>query len=249
MIFSLWMLIYFTISLYSQSIDISNYQLQWHDEFNSHSLDKTKWDYRYLGKRKLGYNCKQSVFLKNGHLIIRTFFKNDHICTGMISTQKQFKFRYGFIEVRAKVPKIKGIQSAIWLQSDNYGKYINNVSKSGAEIDIMEYIYKKPNMIHFTIHWNGYGKNHKKKHIAISFPKIKDNKWHIFGFLWDRHSYTLFIDGKRVYTTYYPISQTFQYIVLSSEITKWAGPLDISNLPGDFLIDYVRVYQRKDSFQ
>ena len=48
-----------------------DYRLVWADEFNGTTLDRKKWDYRQLGKRRDAINVKETVRLDGkGHLVL-----------------------------------------------------------------------------------------------------------------------------------------------------------------------------------
>jgi beta-glucanase (GH16 family) len=128
--------ILFAINLNSSMPD-SNYKLVWSDEFNGNELDSTKWNYRYLGKRKLGYNTEDSIKVSNGTLKIVAYKEGSRYCSGMISTQDRFESKYGYYEMRAKIPKAIGLQTEFWIQSPLYGKIIGDPANAGSEIDIM----------------------------------------------------------------------------------------------------------------
>ena len=55
-----------------------SWKLIWHDEFEGHDLDATKWTYRHDGKRKGGWWNKKAISLDgDGHLVIATFMDGD----------------------------------------------------------------------------------------------------------------------------------------------------------------------------
>lgn len=226
-----------------------DYQLIWSDEFKSDYLDTEKWNYRYLGKRKLGYTTKESISVGDGTLKIIIYKDENRYCSGMISTQDKFEARYGYFEIKAKLPKVKGPQSAFWLQSSNFGRHIGNPEVSGMEIDIMEYVKTRPSKIHFSSHWDGYGQDAKKDIVSVDYANITDGGWHTFGLLWEPNVYKFFVDGKLMHTKKSPISHVDQYLVLSAEIGAWGGGIEAiaqEKLPAQFEIDYVRVYQKNE---
>lgn len=235
---------FFTDKSYAQDLSLNNYILVWSDEFNGNTLDSTKWSHRYLGKRKLGYTTEDSIKVSGGTLKNIIHIKDGKVCSGMIGTQGKFETAYGYFEIKAKLPKIKGPQSAFWLNSSTYGSIIGNPEISGVEIDIMEYIKKDPNKVHFTIHWDGYGSYHKKDYFGFDYPSIQDNNWHTFGLMWDKDSYSFYIDGILRHKKQIAISQVKQYIILSSEIGEWGGGVQDEILPDVFEVDYVRVYKK-----
>merc|ERR1711879_683189 len=199
-------------------IDYTKLKLIWEDNFESKKLNEKNWSHRYLGKRMEGYNSSKNISLENGFLKIKITKLNDKIYTAMIGTENKFETKYGYFEVKVKLPKRKGSQSAFWLQSPTYGNFLNDLEKSGAEIDIFEFINDKKQVYH-TIHYNGYGKDHKSMQ---SKTKIKDNTWHKFALYWDENYYKFFVDDKLVWETTEGVSKTKQYIILSIEATKWA---------------------------
>jgi len=225
-------------------INLNNYSLIWSDNFEEIELDKTKWSHRYVGKRKLGYTKKESIQIYDNSLKIIMYKDNNKYCAGMISTENKFEVKYGYFEIKAKVPYIKGPQVAFWLQSSLFGHGVNNIEKYGVEIDIMEYVYKNKEFIHFTTHWDGYKDYAKKEHYKVKYPSILDEKWHTFGLVWEENSYSFYIDRILQYKTYKSISKKKQYLIISAEYTEWGAKVNDKKLPAIFEIDYVRVYKK-----
>jgi beta-glucanase (GH16 family) len=222
-----------------------DYVLAWNDEFDGDSLDREKWGYHWLGKRKLGYSTEESVSLSGGTLKLRLYKDQDKYCYGMIDTRGKYAAKYGYFETRAKLPKIKGPQSAFWLLSEKYGSIIGDPGSSGVEIDIMEYVKTSPGKVHFTIHWDGYKDKHKKNGYSFDHPSVEDGDWHTYGLLWTPDSYKFYVDGIFAHEKKVPISHIPEYILLSNEIGQWGGGDKIAEekLPDQFEVDYVRVYQ------
>jgi len=220
------------------------YELVWSDEFDGIALDESKWGHRYLGKRKLGYTTADSIVVSNGTLKNIIHIDGNKICSGMIGTMGKFEPKFGYFEIRAKLPKIKGPQSAFWLMSQNYGKVIGDPQNSGMEIDIFEYVKIISSKVHFTTHWDGYAAYHKKNGFSLTYPAIEDNGWRTFGLLWTKDVYEFYVDGVLRHTKTGVISNTNQYLILSAEIGEWGGGVEGEILPDQFEVDYVRVYQK-----
>jgi len=222
------------------------YELVWEDDFTSKNLDENKWNYRQLGKRKNGFNIRKTVnLIDNNYLELSMINENGNIYTSMISTQNIKEFLYGYFEIRFKLPTQKGLQSAFWLQSRNYGKYKGDLKKSGVEIDIFEHNSRIPNFLYHTIYYDSYNKKEVKKHQEKTPIKL-DDKWHTVGLLWDNSSYSFYYDNELVYQTTQGISQHEEYIILSVEHTNWTKKVDKDFEKDAFLIDYVKVYQKKE---
>ena len=65
-----------------------------------------------------------------------------HYTSASLTTKKKFEFTYGRVEVRAKMPRGKGMWPAIWTLGSTIGAV--GWPRCG-EIDIMEYVGKEPN--------------------------------------------------------------------------------------------------------
>ncbi|MBK6499801.1 MAG: glycoside hydrolase family 16 protein [Saprospiraceae bacterium] len=107
------------------------------------------------------------------------------------------EFTFGRFDVRAKLPKGKGIWPAIWMLGAN----ISNIGwPACGEIDIMELIGSEPNKIHGTIHYKGAnGHVYQGKNFSLSngdflqnfmcsliWEKIRSNGWWTIPFLFYR---------------------------------------------------------------
>jgi beta-glucanase (GH16 family) len=227
-------------------IQMKNYSLQWNDEFEGAKLNINKWNYRSLGKRGDAINSKDAIHLDGkGNLVIEARELGGNLIAGIIDTENKFATKFGYFECKAKLTRVKGIWPAFWLQSSTN---IENGSpdKSGAEIDIFEYFkHEKLDSVSHTLHWGGYGKTHKKAGpVYGALQKTKDG-FHVFGLEWTPNSYTTFVDGKATYIAKTNISQVPEFIVLSLEINREvAGILNKTELPDQYIIDYVRVYKK-----
>lgn len=229
----------------------AGYKLVWADEFNGRTLDLEKWEYRYLGPRRAAFNSKESVTIDtNIHaLVINTFSRNDSVFTGMIGTMKKMEAKYGYFETSIRVESIfPNYWPAFWLQSDNYGKLLDP-KEDGMEIDIFEFIGGDPYRVDHYLHWNGYGANHQQAYsVTTSKTPFNDNKFHQFALEWTPDYYRYFVDGHLVWEFNGPISQTKQYMILSTEVSDKNVFKEHVGAKGGtkFEVDYVRVYS-KDS--
>ena len=115
----------------------------WGDEFNGSRIDAKKWKpelgvIRNQGSQQTYTGRPKNMRLEDGCLVLETHFekfanvnykkssadwiKNTKFMpytSGSVTTIKTKNFMFGRLEVRAKVPKTKGIWPAIWLYSPN----------------------------------------------------------------------------------------------------------------------------------
>lgn len=220
------------------------YELIWYDEFDGLHLDRRKWSHRGLGRRRGGIISADASYLDGeGHLVIETRKIGSEYHSGMISTQRSLHVKYGYFETRVKFPAHGGQNSGFWLQSRmNTGTDLAPAS-SGVEIDIVEFFRgRHGGVVGNTLHWGGYGENHKSMGNRTAFDDCGD--WHIFGLHWTENEYTFFVDGRKTWRTSESISRVPQYLILSTVVGTRKDALERAVLPDRFIVDYVRVYKR-----
>ena len=71
-------------------------------------------------------------------------------------------------------------------------------SRNGSEIDIMEKPWLDDRVQH-TLHWDGYGKDHKSEGYKATVPGVMDG-WHTFGLLWLPDEYVFLVESRLVPT-------------------------------------------------
>lgn len=259
---SLW-LYFLPASVDTSQVDSSqNKELVWADEFNyTGSPDTSKWDFErgYIRNKELQFytDRKENVRVENGNLLIEA--RNDSIQVGgethpvsssSIRTKGKAEWQYGKIEVRAKLPSSLGTWPAIWMLGTN----IDEVGwPDCGEIDIMEHVGYDPHKIHANVHTKAYNHSigtNKGQATEIRHP---EEDFHVYAVDWNKEKIDFFIDEEKVFTfenegkgtAEWPFDQPF-YLILNLAIGgAWGGEkgVDLSTLPQQYYIDYVRVYQ------
>ncbi|MBT8319949.1 MAG: glycoside hydrolase family 16 protein, partial [Gramella sp.] len=265
----IFFLFYFLLTF---NLNSQNYQLVWQDEFiNSGKPDPEKWNYetgfiRNLEKQ-IYTDRKKNVRIKDGKLQITALkenyrnkrfdpsIKNYRINTpaseytsGSIHTKDKFEFKYGRVEVRAQLPKGKGVWPAIWMLGANFEEIEYPFA---GEIDIMEHVGIEPEVIHATVHFpwdNSIGIRSVSNTKKVNSPS---EEFHIYSVIWTKEKIEFLIDNK-IYHSFNideagnlnnPFRKPF-YLILNLALGgNWPGPVDPEIFPQKFLIDYVRVYQ------
>lgn len=221
------------------------WKLIWNDEFDGTTLDTTKWTYRPEGKRKGGWWSPKAVILDGkGHLVIRTSKDGDKLVDGCITTQGKFERAFGYYVARIQLQRQPGHWSAFWITGPGVHK-VGSGGREGTEIDIMEKPWLDERVQH-TFHWNGYGKDHKSQGKVVKVPGVMEG-FHTFAIWWKPEEYVFYVDGKETWRTKAGgICQVPEYMLLSDEIGTWGGDIAKAQLPDQFLVDYVRVYDLVD---
>jgi len=238
----------------------ATWEMVWSDEFNAAGVpDPNKWDYEegYIRNKEKQYYTKsrpENARVEGGFLVIETRkdgFEGHAITSASLHTRKKASWRYGRIEVRAKLPTGKGMWPAIWMLGIN--RQIG--WPACGEIDIMENVGFDPLKIHANAHTKAY--NHvlgtnKGDRIEVSNPA---KHFHVYAIEWFEDRIDFFVDKTKYFTfrnegtgnDVWPFDKPHYLILNAAYGGSWGGQkgTDDSILPQKYYIDYVRVYQTK----
>jgi beta-glucanase (GH16 family) len=221
------------------------YKLVWKDEFEGTQLDTTKWKIRGVGPRAVAYVSPRAVKVEDGLLKLYALNENDTLFGSAVGTQGLFMSKYGWYECRAQVQKSPGgVWSAFWIQSADIAKG-EDPAIFGAEIDIMECFRKLgTDIISHNVHW-AYGPNQQSTRGYQSYLKGVGEGFHTFALEWFPDKYVFYVDGMKFYEVTKGISNIEEYLILSMEYPNNLEEITKSVFPDVFLVDWVRVYQKK----
>lgn len=275
------------LTLLGNAAHSEEWKLVWSDEFDYEGLpNPAKWDFEegFIRNKEMQYytrSRKVNVRVENGVLVIevrREDFKNPqykagskhwkeqrevaHYTSGSINTLGKAAFKYGRVEVRAKMPQGKGMWPAIWMMGTNRTDV--GWPRCG-EIDIMEYVGKNPNTIHANHHFANPNIKDKAVHKSAGQGKLTVSEphkdFHVYAIEWDEKQIKAFVDDKHYATLNIdeagkgpdnPFRQP-HYLLLNLALGgSWGGKIDDSVLPQKYEIDYVRIFkpetgQQKDA--
>src|SRR5205823_14925722 len=122
-------------------------------------------------------------------------------------------FKYGKLEVRAKLPAGAGTWPAIWMLGSNF---LTAPWPACGEIDIMEQKGNEPNKIYGTLHYPGHsGANGSGGTTSITDASTA---FHVYAVNWSPTTITFMIDNVPFYTlannSTLPFNQNF-FIILN----------------------------------
>jgi len=165
-----------------------------------------------------------------------------------IITKGRFEFAYGEIETRIKLPRGKGVWSALWMLGGNLPEV---PWPACGEIDVFENLGHDPRTIYGTVHGPGYS---GQQGIGRSYTATDDLSagFHIYAVEWHPDSIRWRLDGHcfssitrgdlsgRPWVFDHPF-----FILLNVAVGgSWPGAPDSSTtFPQTLLVDYVRVYR------
>jgi len=194
-------------------------------------------------------NCVNESY-KAGTQEWRTKDSIANYTSASINTLGKASWQYGRIEVRAKLSKGLGVWPAIWMMGINRQEVH---WPTCGEIDIMEFVGHDSASIFGSIHFatDKNAEKHGSSHSKIEVIKPY-NDFHIYAMEWDSSEIRIFFDDK-LYHSFRtenadtgkenPFRKPFYLLINLALGGSWGGPIEDSNLPQSYLIDYVRVYQ------
>ncbi|MFF1568677.1 family 16 glycosylhydrolase [Streptomyces sp. NPDC058293] len=227
------------------------------DEFTGSALDTAKWKVRDQertesdrtdGIRWWYKPANVRVIPDNGGNLaidLRKLTTNQY-AGGRVDTDGVFDYTHGTIEARIHVPPTEGHLGAVWLQAHSMGSELGTAA-DGAEIDLLESAYTDDRYA-ATIHYDGYGTDHKQSSQIVAAPSLHTTHYHTIGLNWAASKMEFTYDGTvvRAVTDTKLISQVKEYPILSHEVLDWAAG-DVTTAPLDYqstmYVDYVRVWQ------
>lgn len=240
--------------------------LIWSDEFEGTSISTENWVFEdrasgWVNDELQNYQPEGNTDIGDGTLKIITKKNVDNSIEGAFTSARMNSvrsFKYGRMEIRAKMPEHKGngLWPALWMLGSN----IETVGwPACGEIDMMEYVSFKPNKTHFSLHStaNNHTIGTEITSGAIDLETIEE-EFHNYGMLWSSKYMKFYIDDvdNIVFTfrrpiTYnidsWPFQNNFYFIMNVAVGGNWGGleGVDSSIFPAVMEVDYVRVYQIK----
>jgi beta-glucanase (GH16 family) len=180
--------------------------------------------------------------------------KQTEYATGFLDTYGKWVQRYGYFEARMKLPTAPGLWPAFWLMPDRGvakgPQWVRaDTGNGGMEFDIMEHLTRwGVNRYNIALHWDGYGKEHQQTGTQNIYYQPDAEGFITAGLLWLPGLAVFYGNGQEVARLETPRISTVQSDMMFTHVSGgWDNnALDDARLPDDFVIDYVRAWQRKD---
>jgi beta-glucanase (GH16 family) len=249
----------------------AGYELVWSDEFSVDGApDRSKWGYD-VGGGGWGNNEEQfytdnleNARVEDGRLVIEVHQVNTtrtpSYTSARLLTRGKASWRYGRVEVRAKLPSATGLWPAVWMlaQNDSYG---NAYWPDNGEIDIIEAVgyendplfkqitgnARQPNA-HSTLHT--FERNHMTSQGmgGSTYLSTLTTEFHVYGLSWDADDIRFDIDGVQHFSVqraaiipsrnppaelwpWWPFDQEFFLIVNIAVGGNWGGHFNTGLYP------------------
>ncbi len=227
--------------------------LVWSDEFDVDGApNASKWGYDLgTGVNGWGNNEAQTytsdsenVIVEDGMLKITV--KSDGAggyTSARIKTENLYEFKYGRVEIRAKVPSAGGTWPALWMLGANF----DTVGwPACGEMDIMEHVGNNANTILSTLHYTGNsGGNGPTGSIQVP---TATSEFHTYTVEWKAQTIKFMVDDNEVHTSFTntsatPFNNDFFFIFNVAMGGTLGGDIDPAFTEDSMEVDYIRVYQ------
>lgn len=253
------------------------YELIWNDEFNAVGRpNEAFWSYEngFIRNQELQWYQPDNALVENGVLIIegrreevinpnfisrsknwRENRKVANYTSACIKTKDKFSFKYGIMEVRARIDTSMGMWPAIWTLGVN-GRWPSN-----GEVDQLEYYrHNGEAKLLANAAWSNEQMqpvwDSAKIPFSVFLEKEPDwaDKFHVWKMEWTEDFIHLYLDDELLNTI--NLSKTInadginpfhqpQYILLNLAIGANGGDPSGTSFPRKYEVDYVRVFKRK----
>lgn len=266
----------------SGQLQAQEWQLVWSDEFNRDGRpDSATWNYEqgYVRNEEAQWYQPENAWQQDGLLIIEARREQNrpnptyrpggrhwgqrrptiNYTSACLTTRGKREFRYGRLEVSARIPTAPGAWPAIWTLGTGMEW------PSNGEVDLMEYyrIGGKPHIL-ANAAWGSdrrYEAVWDSSKVPLTRFTDRDPLWaqrfHTWLMDWDETAIRLYLDGEMLNeiplsTTRNgsagqgrnPFTELPQYVLLNLALGgQNGGPIDDEALPMRYEIDYVRIYQ------
>ena len=239
------------------------YDLFWGDEFDGGAIDESSYSFD-LGdgcpdlcgwgnsELEIYTNDTKNVSVQDGRLKITATAEGENTYhSARLTTKDKVSFKYGRIDIRARIPEGQGIWPALWMLGSN----IDEVGwPACGEIDIMEAVGNDPFSVHGTTHWGPEGGPNTFKTGTYLGSEKFSSAFHVYTLLWEANQITWYVDEEEYHTFSgtdvgnqpYRFDQEFYFLFNVAVGGIWPGnPDETTVFPQSMDIDYVRVFQLK----
>lgn len=252
----------------------AEWKLIWQDDFAVDGPpDSLKWRFEtgFVRNEEAQWYQKENAVCKNGFLIItgkkeqkpnpsyvagstnwKTKRELIEYTSASVVMKKEHAFQYRKLEVRAKIDAQTGLWPAIWTVG------VSGQWPSNGEVDIMEYYddkilanYAFAGKERYKAIWDG---------ASVKVDSLGGKKWasqfHVWTLEWSETEMNIFVDGQLLNTIDLkttinksdgrnPFHQPHYLLLNLAMGGNRGGSLANTALPSQYIVDYVKVYQKQ----
>jgi len=274
-VFSTFLLLFVVTQFCFAQVDVIYKDLVWSDEFDTNgAINSNNWFHQtqlpaggswYNNEVQHYTNELSNSYVDNGTLKIvakKENYTNQGVTKQYTSARlnSKFAFKYGRVDIKAKIPKEAGTWPALWMLGKNINEdggffdaqYGTAPWPACGEIDILEHGITRSqpdNYIQSALHTPSSSGSTVNIGGVVIGNNIADN-YHIYSVNWSPNQISFLVDNV-VFYTYNPTNKNAnnwpfdkeQYLLLNIAMGGVAGTIASNFTQTSMIIDYVRVYQ------
>ncbi|WP_224491272.1 glycoside hydrolase family 16 protein [Robertkochia flava] len=226
------------------------------EDFSGDTLNEEVWnviqgngcpDLCGWGNNELQVYTDTNHELRDGKLVITARKEGEKHTSTRLNTKGKLEFQYGTVEIRAQLPRGKGLWPAFWMLGSN----IDTVGwPACGEIDILEYVGREPGMVFTSLHTtSSHGNTVNTKKTALE--NIEEG-YHDYSMTWTPEHISFSVDGETVYkyspelknNATWPFDQPYYLLVNLAIGGNFGGhEVDDTIFPASYVIDHIKVWQ------
>ncbi len=243
-----------------------------HDEFDKPTIDPNNWCFRHtMGSKQREYdNSEKHVRVEDGKLRMQVWRSEKEDMTYSLpegfTTWGTMNYKYGYLEMRARIPYRHGAWPSFWEQSCT----VFQTTPWMSEIDIFE-VFSDKKTIDSALHKWGKGIHCSVAVGSYTFENYENlnNEFHVYALEWDPNELKFYVDDNLYGTV--PIDPVkgnfgheiidgtsgfhdFHFVIMNNEIfcpqsrfkPEGAVLTEDDEMPIDYYIDWVRLYQNPE---
>jgi beta-glucanase (GH16 family) len=213
--------------------------------FSGNQLETSKWATCYpwatgpgctnATTKELEWYTPQGVTVSDGmlHLTARRQpvvegGKSYSYTSGMVTTARSFRFTYGVVDIRARVPAGPGLWSALWLLPAD--------EAWPPEIDMVEVLGANPSQA--TVSYHSVSGRDEQRQVDTDNLSVG---WHDFRIDWQPGSIQWFIDGDPCFTFHGKVPDRPMYLLMDLAVSGIQLPNESTSLPASLDVQSVRI--------
>jgi len=218
---------------------LKNYHIVFQDILTP--IDWNKWDWRepWSGDQPTQKEntmwVKENTIQEDRGVCLQATREGDLNYCGMISSHKFLEWKYGYVEVSAKIPP-EGFKYwfAIWMYDKNGWL---------PEVDILEMMKETSQSLSFTHHWLKNGV-HESDGNTFKWKQDFSNDFHRYGLLWESDKLVWYVDGLPYYECTSNIPDVPLFLICNIQSQEFKRLFLPNEIPMCGLVDRITLWQK-----
>ena len=237
----------------------SDYHLVWVEDFNQPAIDTSVWQYSLGagGTNEVQSFTQEAVSVRDGVLVITAEQTQGGITSGRIHTKGTKDFKYGYLEISAKLPATaKGARVSLSMlpTEEKYGAWPDSGS-----INVVRQNGDEAGTIYSALNSQAENRNNERLSCGLTLTSVFNPKCHstvlndvttfrVYSMLWTETLVEIYIDGVTIAsfprvtqtTASWPFIENFypdiSLVVLGTDA-------DTTVMPYSLEVNYIKFYQ------